>query len=66
LDEKKEVRKPRRYFNNTFVSKSVSNKKLLETWKGGNPKPPLAIGWANWLERIVTKVTTCASNLTKD
>jgi hypothetical protein len=47
LDEKKEVKKPRRYFNNTFVSKNVSNKKLLETWKGGNPKPPLAIGWAN-------------------
>jgi hypothetical protein len=43
LDEKMEVKKPKRYFDNTFVNKSASNKKLLEAWKGGNPKPPLAI-----------------------
>jgi hypothetical protein len=62
---KKEVKKLRRYFDNTILNKSASNKKLMEAWEGSNPKPPLVVRWVDWLEGAITGMTTCASSLAK-
>ncbi len=37
----------------------------MEAWEGGNPKPPLVIGWVDWLEGAITRVTICASSFAK-
>jgi hypothetical protein len=52
---KKKVKKLRRYFDNSLLNKSASNKKLMEAWEGGNPKPPLVARWVDWLEGTITQ-----------
>jgi len=37
----------------------------MEAWEGSHTKPSGAVGWADWLEGAVSRVTTCASALAK-
>jgi hypothetical protein len=37
----------------------------MEAWDGSHPKAASAVGWVDWLEGAVSKVTTCALALSK-
>jgi hypothetical protein len=37
----------------------------MDAWEGSHPKPSSAVGWADWLEGAVSRVTTCDLALAK-
>lgn len=37
----------------------------MEAWEGSHPKAASVVGWVDWLEGAVSKVTTCALALSK-